>query len=69
MSAETVEETGGKYEQHRCRSTTEYRCGGIAVRVPTELPPLTPEIARILLKILRELTDEEFRKRSENVDS
>lgn len=69
MSAEAPEGAVEKRSRHRSISTTEYRSGQITVRVPSELPPLTPRVARALLAILRKLTDEEFRKRSKDTDS
>jgi hypothetical protein len=69
VSAETTEGATGKREQHRRNSTTEYRYGHVTVRVPAEPPPVTPQVARALLAILLDLTDEEFSKRSKDVNS
>lgn len=69
MSAGAAEEPAGVSEPNQRGSVTEYRCGGVTVRLPAEPPQLTPQAARTLLKILRELTDEEFSKRSKEADS
>jgi hypothetical protein len=42
---------------------------GITFRFPSERPTLTPRAARALLGILREVTDQEYRKRMNAVDA
>ncbi len=64
MSAGAIEEAEEKHEQYRRSSVIEYRSGGITIRLPAEPPQLTPQAARVLLGILRELTDKEFSVRS-----
>ena len=66
MSAGAINEAEEEHEQHRRSSVTECRSGGITVRFSAEPPQLTPPAARVLLGILRELTDEEFSTRSKD---